>query len=519
MTTMRKLIRAQINALGEDEVEVVMSTAALARDGHILLPQGCQLDNYRANPIVLWSHDPDKPVGNAENVAVGAAQISARVKFAPAGISATADEIRGLTKAGVIRAVSVGFDPIEMEPLDPKQPRGGQRISAWELLELSFVSVPADTGAVVTARAKGDGDVAEWKVGAARDLPIEDSDDWDGGEAQKSIFEWAGGDEFDAAKARKGFLVYDASAPELRGSYKLPIAHVVDGELKVPKGAIRAAASRLPQTDIPDDVKKRAGAVLDHYKDKAGIGDEDDGDRGRRRANTRASRANGVRGGKLVLTRGLWQVAQLCYVFEQIGYQVDAAKLESALEGDESKVPDMLAGVLHDLGGALIAMTAEEVAEALAGRDIELELDDEGDDELVVEERAHIAASSSPAVRAFRRGLAHAKLRAGKMLSAETVRCLREAQAAHEDAFEYHRSAMRKHRAGMAAIDDLMDRADVSDDDAPEDKEVQTSDGTDTSEGSENGRQAPSGASRATAMSVDYRRRQAEALALAPTTH
>ncbi|KUR73861.1 HK97 family phage prohead protease [Novosphingobium sp. FSW06-99] len=153
----RKLIAAQISNLGPDEVEVVMSTSALARDGHVLVPQGCQLANYRANPIVLWSHSPDHPIGNAENISVGSNQIGARIRFAPTGISHKADEIRGLTKAGIIRAVSVGFDPIDMVPLDPKKPRGGQRITAWELLELSFVSVPADTGAVVTARAAREG--------------------------------------------------------------------------------------------------------------------------------------------------------------------------------------------------------------------------------------------------------------------------------------------------------------------------------------------------------------------------
>ena len=152
MSMIRKLISAQISTLGPDEVEVVMSTAALARDGHVLVPQGCQLVNYRANPIVLWQHSPDHPIGNAENIAISGQSLTARVRFAPAGISHKADEIRGLTKAAVIRAVSVGFDPIDMEPLDPKKPRGGQRIATWELLELSFVSVPADTGAMVTAR-------------------------------------------------------------------------------------------------------------------------------------------------------------------------------------------------------------------------------------------------------------------------------------------------------------------------------------------------------------------------------
>lgn len=500
MTTMRKLIRAQINTLGDDEVEVVMSTAALARDGHVLIPQGCVLDNYRANPICLWSHDPDKPVGNAETVGVGADQIAARVRFAPTGISRKADEVRGLTKAGVIRAVSVGFEPIEMEPLDPKKPRGGQRITKWELLELSFVSVPADPGAVVTARANGEKTVAEWKVGAARDLPVEDNDDWDGGAAQKSIFEWAGGDDFDAAKARQGFLVYDASAPEKRGSYKLPIAHVVDGKLKVPTGAIRAAASRLPDTDIPDEVKEKAQAVLDAYKKEAGIGEDDD-KRGTRRPKTRSGRANRVRvGGKIIFQRGLYAVAELCYLFECLGHHVDMAKFEAAIEGDESEVPAMLAAVLTDLGDTLLAMTKEEVTEALAGHDCEPGEEEDDDVVLVVEEREHIAAAKSPAVRAFRRGLAHAKVRSGKTLSADTAQCLRDAMACHEEAMDHHRGAMRKHREGVKAVADMMNRAGVSDPDSDATQTVQKADGTQVDEGSR--------------MGADYRRRQADALAL-----
>jgi HK97 family phage prohead protease len=387
---MRKLVRATINALGDDEVEVVMSTDALARDNHILIPQGAVLDNYRANPIVLWSHDPDNPVGNAENAAVGMDAISARVRFAQLGISRKADEVRGLVKTGVIRAVSVGFDPIEMEPLDPKKPRGGQRITKWELLELSFVSVPADTGAVVTARA------------------------------------------------------LEAS---------------------------------------PTEPSPRADPVRHPREKEAGMS-----------AKPRARNANAVRmaSRKIRFTRGLYQVAQLCYLFEELGWHLDMAKWESAIEGDASQVPGMLAGVLSDLGDALLAMTEEEIAEALAGYDVEPGApdDDEDDVVLVVEERARIAAAPSPAVRSFRRGLAHAKLRAGKTLSAETVRCLQEAKATHDEAMALHRSAMGKHRAAQGAIDDMMDRAGVSDPADETTETVQESDGTDVSDGSDNGRSA-----------------------------
>jgi HK97 family phage prohead protease len=170
MTIYRKVVPAQVNTLGADEVEIIMSTAALARDGHILVPQGGRLDNYRSNPIILWQHDPEHPVGTASEVAISGDAIRAKVTFAPPGISAKADEIRGLVKAGIIRGVSIGFDPLAGDPLDPKRPRGGQRYTDWELLECSFCSVPVDTEAGVTARAETIPDNA----GAVRDASQND---------------------------------------------------------------------------------------------------------------------------------------------------------------------------------------------------------------------------------------------------------------------------------------------------------------------------------------------------------
>ena len=110
---------------------------------------------------------------------------------------------------------------------------------------------------------------AAWTVGASRELPIVPGD-WDGDAAAASVFAWAGfdGDKPDPARAREAFLIYDADKPELKGSYKLPIARYREGRLEVVKGGIDAAASYLPQTDAPQDVLDRARGVLDLYFDK-----------------------------------------------------------------------------------------------------------------------------------------------------------------------------------------------------------------------------------------------------------
>jgi HK97 family phage prohead protease len=75
------------------------------------------LTNFRRVPSVLWNHDPASPVGHVTGIGVVGDDLRARVRFAPEGISALADQVFSLVKAGVINAVSVGFDPIDSTPL------------------------------------------------------------------------------------------------------------------------------------------------------------------------------------------------------------------------------------------------------------------------------------------------------------------------------------------------------------------------------------------------------------------
>lgn len=109
---------------------------------------------------------------------------------------------------------------------------------------------------------------SEWVVGADRELPIDSADSWDGPAASGRMLDAAGfnGNSPDPAKAKRGFLVWDHHNPNLKGSYKLPFADIVGGELKAVKGGIDASASRLPQTDIPENVRAEARAVLDAYE-------------------------------------------------------------------------------------------------------------------------------------------------------------------------------------------------------------------------------------------------------------
>lgn len=108
---------------------------------------------------------------------------------------------------------------------------------------------------------------SNWVVCGSRRLPLVMDGTWDGAAAAESIFAASGFNDGhpDPAKAKGGFLVYDSNNPSLKGSYKLPFARVQDGRLRAVASGVRAAASRLPQTDIPSDVADRARSIIDHY--------------------------------------------------------------------------------------------------------------------------------------------------------------------------------------------------------------------------------------------------------------
>lgn len=71
--------------------------------------------------------------------------------FAAEGASPKADEWCALVKGGVVNAVSIGFNPTKAEPIIG----GGWRFLEWELLEVSLVTVPANSSALVVERSHG----------------------------------------------------------------------------------------------------------------------------------------------------------------------------------------------------------------------------------------------------------------------------------------------------------------------------------------------------------------------------
>lgn len=112
--------------------------------------------------------------------------------------------------------------------------------------------------------------MADFKVGAATDLPVVDGT-WDGEAAKQGMLDAAGfnGDNPDSEKARRGFLVYDASAPNLKGSYHLPFARIEHGQLTAIGNGLRNASSRVEQMNGLDDATRtRVHNIITAYLNK-----------------------------------------------------------------------------------------------------------------------------------------------------------------------------------------------------------------------------------------------------------
>lgn len=136
-----------------DGMEFVLSDATVDRYGDVVDPNGWDLRNFRRNPIALFGHQSSFPIGKWENLRVEGGRLVGRLKLAAKGTSARIDELVSLVEQGILRAVSVGFRPLEMEAMDPKKPYGAQRYLKQELLETSLVSVPANPAALAVAKS------------------------------------------------------------------------------------------------------------------------------------------------------------------------------------------------------------------------------------------------------------------------------------------------------------------------------------------------------------------------------
>jgi HK97 family phage prohead protease len=128
-----------------------ISSGAMDRDGDIIDPKGWQTDTYMTNPIVLFAHDyKSLPVARAISLSKTDTSLIATAEFPKKGVYPFADTVYDMVKGGFLNATSVGFKPLEYEPIEK-----GYHHTKQTLLEFSIVPVPANHEALVMQRAAG----------------------------------------------------------------------------------------------------------------------------------------------------------------------------------------------------------------------------------------------------------------------------------------------------------------------------------------------------------------------------
>jgi HK97 family phage prohead protease len=147
----RKTHAGQVSGL-----EFVLSDDTPDRLDDIIQADGWDLKNFKRNPIALFNHNSDFPIGKWRNLRVEKNELRGHLELAPEGTSQRIDEIRKLIDAKILKAVSVGFRPLEHKRRDEdeKDYRGfGHRFIRSELVETSLVSVPANPNALAVAKS------------------------------------------------------------------------------------------------------------------------------------------------------------------------------------------------------------------------------------------------------------------------------------------------------------------------------------------------------------------------------
>jgi HK97 family phage prohead protease len=161
----QKIFAERVSELEADETEnertirFVASDETVDRYGDVVSADGWDLAHFKKNPIFLWGHNYDQPIGKVVKVGVEDNRLMATARLARKGTTQFIDDTWNLIKEKVVNAVSVGFmvhSEKDYEPIrDQDERTTGLHFLRQELLEISLVAVPANPSALLVARAQG----------------------------------------------------------------------------------------------------------------------------------------------------------------------------------------------------------------------------------------------------------------------------------------------------------------------------------------------------------------------------
>lgn len=125
-------------------IEGYANTSDKDRVGDVVMPSAFEksLPTYLKNPVLLENHNWDKVAG-----VVLQAEITDKGLYVRAKISDTRQDLKTMIREGCLRTFSIGYNELDADYDDSTKTK---YIKELELLEISVVSVPANTEAMFT---------------------------------------------------------------------------------------------------------------------------------------------------------------------------------------------------------------------------------------------------------------------------------------------------------------------------------------------------------------------------------
>lgn len=238
-----------------------------------------ELEAKGGNLPVLWQHNHDQPLGIFTEMKEDSKGLFVKGRL-PKDDSLVSGRVIPQMKVGSINQMSIGYScwgDGSFTVVD-----GIRQLHKIMLWEVSLVTIPMNQEAVVTGMKA---------AVPFQDLQLAERDRvWDSVSAIGRVREFVGAEEGGLEdpevqkKFRKAFLFYNSTDPDQFGSYKLPIADIIDGKMvAVPRaifasaGAMRGARGGvfLPTEDRPGITRN-----IERYYEKMGLDSPFNGEAG-----------------------------------------------------------------------------------------------------------------------------------------------------------------------------------------------------------------------------------------------
>lgn len=163
----------EVKAFDDEERTItgLATTPSTDRMGDIVEPKGAE---FKLPIPLLFQHDPRQPIGHVISAKVTPAGIEIKAKFAkldePGTLKDRLDEAWQSVKTGLVRGLSIGFQPIEYARIENSH---GYRFLKWLWLELSAVTIPANGEATIqTVKAIDTAQRAASGLGLRKGVPL-----------------------------------------------------------------------------------------------------------------------------------------------------------------------------------------------------------------------------------------------------------------------------------------------------------------------------------------------------------